>query len=181
MLADPLGGINKDDINTPTGSEEIIHVERLSTPTSSSEDNPERQEMLWRPRTEHHTKVVRDAAKAQSGKHERAAWRARRLYQLFGLPTVIIPLAGSVAAQFLPEAAVSAMLLASGICAGINAFLNYGQKAQMHFEYSARWADLGSNVDFELAKGRADRTAADVFLERLRNLSAALRAAEPPV
>jgi hypothetical protein len=50
----------------------------------------------------------------------------------------------------------------------------------MHFEYSARWADLGSTVDFELAKGRADCTAADVFLERLRNLSASLRAAEPP-
>jgi hypothetical protein len=93
---------------------------------------------------------------------------------------VIIPLAGSIAAHFLPEVAVSAMLLASGICAGVNGFLNYGQKAQMHFEYSARWADLGSTVDFELAKGRADRTAADVFLERLRNLSAALRAAEPP-
>ena len=51
----------------------------------------------------------------------------------------------------------------------------------MHFEYSARWAELGSNVDFEMAKSRADRTAADVFLERLRNRSAALRAAEPPV
>ena len=60
MLADPAAGantladekdaateINTDDvINTPKSSEDILHVERLSTPTSSSEDNPERQEML---------------------------------------------------------------------------------------------------------------------------------------
>ena len=180
MLADPARGINT--LADPAGinTEDIINVERLSTPTSS-EDNPERHEMLWKPRTEYYIEVVRDGAKVQSAKHERAAWRARRLYQLFGLPAVLIPLAGSVAAHFLPKAAVSAMLLASGICAGVNGFLNYGQKSQLHFEYSARWAELGSTIDFELAKGRADRTAADVFLERLRNTTSSLRAAEPPV
>jgi hypothetical protein len=73
------------------------------------------------------------------------------------------------------------MMLASGVCAGVNTFLNYGQKAQAHFEYTARWAEMGSSIDFEMAKGRADRTQADVFLERLRNRTAALRAAEPPV
>ena len=154
--------------------------ERETTPTGS-EDNHERREMLWRPRAEELVKRIRDEAQAHSGKHGKAAWKARRLYHLFGLPTVVIPLAGSVAAQFLPEVAVSAMMLASGVCAGVNAFLNYGQKAQLHFEYSARWAELASNVDFEMAKPRADRTAADVFLERLRNRTAALRAAEPPV
>ena len=157
-----------------------IIVERESTPTSS-EDNPERHEMLWRSKAEELANSIRDASDVQASKHTTAAWRTRRLYQLFGLPTVIIPLAGSVAAQFLPEAAVSGMMLASGVCAGVNAFLNYGQKAQMHFEYSARWEDLASSILFELAKPRADRTAADVFLERLRNTTAALRAAEPPV
>jgi len=157
-----------------------INIERESTPTSS-EDDPERREMLWHSRAEELVKSTRESAEAQSAKHDKAGWKARKLYQLFGLPTVIIPLAGSVAAQFLPESAVSGLMLASGVCAGVNAFLNYGQKAQMHFEYSARWAELGSNVDFEMAKSRADRTAADVFLERLRNRSAALRGAEPPV
>ena len=157
-----------------------ISIERETTPTGS-EDNQERREMLWRSRAEALVSSTRDEAQAHSGKHGKAAWKARRLYHLFGLPTVVIPLAGSVAAQFLPEVAVSAMMLASGVCAGVNTFLNYGQKAQLHFEYSARWAELASNVDFELAKSRADRTAADVFLERLRNRTAALRAAEPPV
>ena len=147
----------------------------------SPEDDPERREMLWHSSAEELVKSTREIAEAQSAKHDKAGWKARKLYQLFGLPTVLIPLAGSVAAQFLPEAAVSAMLLVSGICAGVNTFLNYGQKSQMHFEYSSRWAELGSNVDFEMAKWRADRTAADVFLERLRNLTSALRAAEPPV
>jgi len=144
-------------------------------------DDPYRRELQWREKLEALVMRTREEAGIAAHGHDRAARKARKLYQLFGLPTVIIPLAGSVAAQYLPEAAVTVMLLASGVCAGINAFLNYGQKAQMHYEYAARWAELGSNVDFEMAKSRADRTAADVFLERLRNRSAALRGAEPPV
>ena len=73
------------------------------------------------------------------------------------------------------------MMLASGVCAGVNAFCDFGAKAQRHFEYGARYAELASNIDFQLARPRADRTAADVFLERLRCRTAALRAAEPPV
>jgi hypothetical protein len=157
-----------------------INIERESTPTVS-EDDPERREMMWRSKAEDLVHTIRDGAKAQSAKHDKAAWKSRKLYQVFGLPTVVIPLAGSVAAQFLPEAAVGAMLLASGICAGVNTFLNYGQKAQMHFEYSSRWAEIATTISFEMAKPRADRTQADVFLERLRNRTSSLRAAEPPV
>ena len=157
-----------------------IAIERESTPTCS-EDDPERREMLWRTRAENHVLTIRDVAKAHAGKHEKAAWKARRLYQVFGLPTVVIPLAGSVAAQFLPETAVTGLMLASAVCAGVNAFLNYGQKAQAHFEFSGRWAEMASSIDFEMAKGRADRDAADVVLERLKGKSSSLRAAEPPV
>jgi hypothetical protein len=160
-----------------------IAIERESTDSQNpcSEDDPERREMLWRTRAEDHVLTIRDMAKAHAGKHEKAAWKARRLYQVFGLPTVVIPLAGSVAAQFLPETAVTGLMLASGVCAGVNAFLNYGQKAQAHFEFSGRWEELASSVDFELAKSRADRTQADVFLERLKGKTSSLRAAEPPV
>jgi hypothetical protein len=154
----------------------ILSVERSST---DSRDNPLRKEMLWRTRAESIVTRTRDEATAAAAKHEKAARKARFLYQAFGLPTVLIPLAGSVASQFLPEAAVTTLMLASGICAGVNAFLNFGQKAQLHYEYTARWSELASTVDFEMAKGRAERCAADVFLERLRNRSAALRAAEP--
>jgi hypothetical protein len=158
-----------------------IDIERTDSRNLSSQDDPERREMLWRTRAEDHVQTIRDAATTQSAKHETAAWKARRLYQVFGLPTVIIPLAGSVAAQFLPEVAVTGLMLASAVCAGVNAFLNYGQKAQMHFEYSARWAELGSSIDFEMAKSRSERIAADVFLERLKGKTTSLRAAAPPV
>ena len=136
---------------------------------------------MWRSRVEELVINTRKDAKAQGAKHENAAKRARLLYQAFGLPTVLIPLVGSVAAQYLPEAAVTTMMVTSGLCAGVNAFLDYGAKSQRHFEYNARWLELASTIEFEMAKGRADRFAADVFLERLRNRTAALRAAEPPV
>ena len=151
-----------------------------TTPRSSSQDNPDRKEVLWRSKLEDLVLRTRDEASTSSSAHGRAAKRARLLYQCFGLPTVLVPLGASVAAQFLPEAAVTAMMVASGLCAGVNAFLDYGAKSQRHFEYSNRWAELSSSISFEMAKGRADRCAADVFLERLRNRTGALRAAEPP-
>jgi hypothetical protein len=153
-------------------------VVEVSTPRSSADD-PERREMMWRTRAENLVNHTRDEATAAAAKHETAAKKARKLYQLFGLPTVLIPLAGSVASQFLPEAAVTTMMVASGLCAGVNAFLDYGAKSQRHFEYNARWLELASSIEFEMAKGRSERCAADVFLERLRNRTAALRAAEP--
>ena len=155
----------------------------IDTPGSrdrGSDNDPNRREMAWANRLEDLVHDTRKASSASAASHETAAKRARKLYQLFGLPTVIIPLAGSVAVQYLPESAITAMLLASGVCAAISAFLNLGQKAQLHNEYSARWMELSSTISFEMAKGRADRCAADVFLERLRNRTAALRAAEPP-
>jgi hypothetical protein len=162
-------------------SDTIIHTVDIETTPSSSQDDPDRREVLWASRAEALVHRIRDESTSQSAKHDKAGWRARRLYHLLGLPAVIIPLAGSVAAQYLPEAAISAMMLASGVCAGVSAFLNYSQKAQMHFEYGARWAELASIVDFELAKSRADRCAVDMYLERLRNMTTSLRSAEPPV
>ena len=151
-----------------------------TTPTSS-QDDPDRREMLWRSRAEELVLRTQVDANEAAATHGKAARKARLMYQSLGLPTVLIPLAGSVAAQFLPEAAVTTMMVASGLCAGVNAFLDYGAKSQRHFEYNARWMELASSIEFEMAKGRADRCAADVFLERLRNRTAALRAAEPAV
>ena len=160
-------------------SDVIVSDILIETTPRSSSDDPDRREMLWKARIEELVERTRDDATAAASTHEKAARKARLLYQCIGLPTVLIPMSLSVAAQFLPEALVTTMMVVSGLCAGVNAFLDYGSKSQRHFEYSNRWLELSSTILFEMAKGRSDRCAADVFLERLRIRSAALRAAEP--
>ena len=137
--------------------------------------------MMWRTPAEELVIRTRDEANEAAIRHERAARRARLLYQIFGLPTVLIPLVGSVAAQFVPESAVAVAMVAAAMCSAANTYMNFGSKASHHNEFHARWCELSSSIDFEICRPRADRAACDVFLERLRNRKAALRAAEPVV
>jgi len=153
----------------------------IETTPASSADDPDRREMLWKTRAEELVGVTRATALVMTAKHEKAAWKARLLYQILGLAIVVLPLSASVASEYAPNEVNSALMLAAGVCAGVSGFLNYGAKSRHHFEYSARWGDLASNIDFELSKSRADRVAADLFLEGLRTRLASMRAAEPPV
>ena len=156
-------------------SEDII-VD-VSTPRSSSDD-PDRRELMWKAPAEALVTRTRNEANEAAIRHERAAKKSRFLYQVFGLPTVLIPLAGSVAAQYAPTSVTVAMVCAA-MCGAANTYLNFGAKASHHNEFHARWSELSSTIDFEVCRPRADRAACDVFLERLRNRTAALRAAEP--
>ena len=163
--------------------EHAIEMETIPESTSPSKreslDDPFRREMLWRPVLESLVIKIRDEADETSRAHRMAAKKARKLYHVFGIPTVLIPLTGSMVATYLPQVAVTALLLVTSVCGALSSFLALGARTQLHFEYSARWSDLANSVKYELAKSRADRCAADVFIERLRNQTTSLRASEP--
>jgi len=91
----------------------------------------------------------------------------------------LVPLAGSVAAQFVPEAAVTVAMVCAAMCGAANTYLNFGAKASHHNEFHARWLELASTIDFEVCRPRADRAACDLFLEKIQGRATALRAAEP--
>lgn len=151
-----------------------------TTPASSSDDET-RREMLWKTRPEGLVTQVAVDALVTSAKHERAAWKAKRFHQALGLLSVVLPLGASVASEHASPVVNSALMLAAAVSSGVNQFLNYGAKSRHHFEYQSRWADLASNIDFELAKSRSDRVAADMFLEGVRTRLAAMRSSEPAV
>jgi len=153
--------------------------ESTSPSKRESLDDPFRREMLWRPVLESLVIKIRDEADETSRAHRMAAKKARKLYHVFGIPTVLIPLTGSMVATYLPQVAVTALLLVTSVCGALSSFLALGARTQLHFEYSARWSDLANSVKYEMAKSRADRCAADVFIERLRNQTTSLRASEP--
>ena len=153
-------------------------IVETSTPRSSSDD-PDRRELMWKAPAEALVTRTRDEANAAAIKHERAAKKSRLLYQCFGLPTVLVPLAGSVAAQFVPEAAVTVAMVCAAMCGAANTYLNFGAKASHHNEFHARWLELSSVIDFEVCRPRADRAACDLFLEKIQGRATALRAAEP--
>lgn len=151
-----------------------------TTPASSSDDET-RREMLWKARPEELVIQIAIDALVTSTKHERAAWKAKRFHQALGLLTVVMPLGASIAIEYADPVVNSALILSAAVCSGVNQVMNYGAKSRHHFEYQARWADLASNINFEMAKSRADRVAADMFLEGVRTRLAAMRSSGPAV
>jgi len=168
-------------------AEHVIQMDIAAEPTPPSSvrdslDDPYRRELLWRQSIDDIVTKTREEADIASKAHSVAAKKARNLYNLFGLPTVLIPVLGSLVSTYddVPQLVITTLLLLTGLLSAGQNFMNFGRKSQTHYEYAARWMDISSNIQYEMAKPKQDRTAADVFIERLRNRTAALRAGEPP-
>ena len=65
-----------------------------------------------------------------------------------------------------PLVSSSGMALTS-ILTGINTFFNHSKKQIQHFEFSAKFFRLATEIEKELSKKKSDRLAADVFVERV--------------
>ena len=69
--------------------------------------------------------------------------------------------------------------LATGVIGGVYSFFKFGEKMTNHFNFSARYADVASDIELELVKGREFRTQLDVFSTRVHMLVDNLSSTEP--
>lgn len=142
------------------------------TPPSdkSSQDNPERHEMLWQKREETLLIKWKDETKSKGLQHHKKGKFNKKLYYIFGIPNIIIPLViGSLngVVELLPMT-LTGLMISSSIFAGINTFMNFSKKSQLHFEFDAKYNELAVLIEKELSIPKAHRIAADVFLEKVQ-------------
>lgn len=135
---------------------------------------PIRIDENWTDQTEGLALEWKEMAQRQSIAHNAAGLSNKWKHALTGLPVVIIP------AIFAPLTAALGSdtpgleyvsmsgFIATGIMGGVNGFFGYNQKHQRHMDFSARYGDVVSDVQYELAKGRRFRTAPDQFLMRIQ-------------
>jgi hypothetical protein len=94
-------------------------------------------------------------------------------YEIFGLPSSIVPLmyspfAGLYSGNEGIEVANVVVLVFTGLLSGVNTFFNFGEKKQQHFEYEAKYSDVATTILVELAKERDFRIRADRFIEMIQ-------------
>ena len=137
--------------------------------SESSQDDPNRTELLWSKKQESILIQWREDMLQRSKYHDAKAARYKKLYNLFGLPSVIIPVALSALSNILKdyELVNSLLLLAAGVFAGVSTFLNLGKKAANHAEFENRYDQLARRIDKELAKPKKNRLACDVYFEKI--------------
>ena len=99
-----------------------------------------------------------------------ASHTAKRKYNAFSIPSIILPIAFSVVNPYIDieYSYVNSILLASvSVLNTINSFYNYGKKCERYSEYSNKYSEVASMIELELVKAKQFRTSLDVFMERI--------------
>lgn len=118
----------------------------------------------------HWLKIARENSTAHNKKGKKLKWR----HELFGLPTILLPLmftpiSGILADEEGMQYANVAVIATTGILSGVHNFFDYARKSQKHFEYEAKYADLATTIMVELSKERSLRIRADRFIEMVQS------------
>jgi hypothetical protein len=119
--------------------------------------------------------------KDNAKRHNRAGKKFKWLYNIVGVPTMLVPiLIGSFSTQLaVSPITQSVLMLCSGALSTISQFFDFSGRSASHFEYEARYSELAAEIDVELVKPKARRLACDVYLEHCLNARNRLGAGAP--
>ena len=101
------------------------------------------------------------------------------------MPLVLVPVIMSPVYLLLESSVPTAKyvnasaFLVTGLIGGVYSFFKFGEKMTNHFNFSARYSDVASDVELELVKCREFRTQLDVFATRIHMIVDNLSNTEP--
>jgi hypothetical protein len=133
-------------------------------------------EEKWSTLNEAYMRYMSDVCKTKAAQHEKAGYLFKDKNTFWGLPMVLVPIMMSPISILIDEESkaskyVNALaFLLTGVIGGVYSFFKYGEKMSNHFNFSARYADVASDIEMELIKGREFRTQLDVFSTRIHML-----------
>lgn len=109
----------------------------------------------------------------RSKKHAAQESRAKVFHSIFGLPSILLPVVLAAMTPIIDQMEDAAYVQVSGlvvigIVSSINTFYNFDKKAARHGEYSARYNELATDVQYQLFKGREFRVSSDEFIARVQ-------------
>jgi len=97
-----------------------------------------------------------------------------RFYRLM-IPSIIIPFIMTLVSQNLYQGTNDSAHIIDGVMfmltsalSSLVMFFSYGQLYEQHFQFSARYSDLVTRIDSELARRRKFRTPSDVFITEIK-------------
>lgn len=136
-------------------------------------ENLVRREEPWTDTTEELAQQYMADAQVRSKSHEAMAKVFKKRHIIFGLPAILIPTLFTPFSTIFAdqpgfEYANAGAYLTTAILTTVHNFFGFAFKYQKHMDYSARYADVVSDIQYEIAKGRKYRTPADQFLMRMQ-------------
>ena len=126
----------------------------------------------------------RQASNSLSNAHAKSARVCKKKNIYFGLPalmipTVMAPLSAALnTSEWIVYIEMSAFM-ATAVTSAMVQFFNFSGKTEKHFAFSARYADLVTDIDQELVKPRRFRQPVDTFSLKIKMLYDALNRSAP--
>ena len=145
------------------------------------------QEEPWHHEIEDQIRRWRKHAKCMTDLHSDAGYYFKTRKLRYGLipvivPLIMAPLAPIITTEYGWGMYFNSLVLAVvGLFTGLIMFFSPGEKMQQHFSFSARYADIVSDIDAELIRYRQYRAAADVFTLKIKMMIDNLAFQEPVI
>lgn len=130
-------------------------------------------EEAWNERSESLAMEWQEKAQKCSDAHNKTGLAKKKMHVIFGLPAVLIPaIMSPMSIGFADEPGIEygnmTGFILTAICSGVHTFFGYSKLHQKHMDFSARYADVVSDIKYELIKGRSYRQPADAFLMKIQ-------------
>ena len=148
-----------------------------------------REEEEWSDSSEEYLKQIMESCQEKATIHEKAGYIFKAKNTNWGLPSILLPvimtpvtiLIGGGACD-VSEAAKyvnAAAFLMTGLITGVISFFKFGEKMATHFNYSAKYGDLSSDIHSEISKNIKYRLQVDVFRTKIEMRMESLANFEP--
>ena len=137
----------------------------------------EKMEESWSDVNEEYLRGIISECTIKADKHERAGYSFKAKNTYWGLPLVLLPTIMSPISILIENNVemskyVNALaFLTTGVIGGVYSFFKFGEKMSDHFNMSARYTDVKTDIELELVKKREFRMQLDVFITRIHMIT----------
>jgi hypothetical protein len=116
--------------------------------------------------------------------HDNGARLCKKKHVLYGLPSLMIPMAMAPLSAALKDIEYISYIemiafMTTAVTSAMAQFFDYSGKTQKHFAFSARYADLVTDIDHELSKPAQYRQQVDTFSLKIKMMYDGLNRAAP--
>jgi len=143
-----------------------------------------RDEEPWGTSQEELIKQWREFSNSLATAHDNSARACKKKNVLYGLPSLMIPMLMAPLSAALKDRAYISYIemiafMTTAVTSAMAQFFDYSGKTQKHFAFSARYADLVTDIDHELSKPAQFRQQVDTFSLKIKMMYDGLNRAAP--
>jgi hypothetical protein len=186
-MADEIDDSNK---NSPSSLKSDSDLENQHQQNQQNQQNQKLKPNEWTIEIEELINRWKDQTEKLSNVHQESGYITRIRYYRLAIPSIIVPFIMTFVSQNINDQIDQSnqsdnvqhiqnityslnlinglAFMFTSILSAINLFFGYSKTSEEHFQVSARYSEISTRIDSELARIRKFRTPSDVFITEIK-------------